>query len=57
MAQQWPTVKEDADLGARARTVPAAAAALGVPVESGAVKQQRDDFHAEFERALQTLVK
>ena len=56
VAGQWPTVKEDADLGARARGTPVAAAALGVAAESGAVYQQRLGLHQEFDRAVRTLV-
>lgn len=57
VANTWPHVMEEAQLGIAARSNAAAARALGLAPESGEVGLQRQVFVQEFDRALRVLVK
>jgi len=57
MAQTWPGVKEDAELGLRARTNGAAARALGVaPVSEGVAASRRERLR-QFDEAVTTYTR
>jgi len=48
----WPAIRDDADLGIRARGNPAAAAALGVSVEGPGVSESRRNRLQQFDAAV-----
>ena len=57
MAQTWPGVKEDAELGLRARTNAAAARALGVtPISEGVAASLRERLN-KFDEAVMTYAR
>lgn len=57
MAQTWPGVKEDAELGVKARTNPAAAAALNVaPISEGVAASHRERLN-RFDEAVTTFTR